>query len=550
MKSFEFAQRTPIYMEFGQSSLKALQGDAMLDVPLDRLENGRLTQPCRERLERALKDFVQRKRWQPPVRAYCAIGARGVSLRRLTLPSTSKEETRRLLLLQIEGEFPLPPDELAWGCLELDGPAQLPAASATKEVLVVAAKKEVIGEYSGILRACGMEPVFTLAALARSRLCPQPSGPCAMLDLGVHHSEFLVCQDGTPSSVCVLSWGSEKITRSLEENLGIGREEAERLQRDLDHERTTDDEGRRTARAAAGAALDSLAAAIHGRQIGRRIFLTGKAAGQEEIASELGRRLDGMRCQWMGPALGEGGSAAIAGLKQSVEHGGGFAPLIIQDQSAGGRAVFAREGVIKWLRLAALLVLIALGLPYLEATLFQPLLSRKLAAVEADKEGRLAMINSEFRFLQHLKKSQPPYLDALYLLANAAPRGSRFDSVTMNRRGEVSLRGSMGGGQQVGEFRSKLLDSGFFSTVVVDEQTPTPNRQKVNVRITAHWKSTESRSSAKVDPSSGDGEPSSPAPIESPPVSPSAAVAPAGALPPDAAPARSNPSNAPPKPKE
>ncbi len=48
-------------------------------------------------------------------RAFCAIGARGVSLRRWTLPAASKEELQRLLLLQIEREFPVAPDELAWG---------------------------------------------------------------------------------------------------------------------------------------------------------------------------------------------------------------------------------------------------------------------------------------------------------------------------------------------------------------------------------------------------------------------------------------------------
>jgi hypothetical protein len=42
--------------------------------------------------------------------------------------------------------------------------------------------------------------------------------------------------------------------------------------------------------------------------------------------------------------------------------------------------------------------------------------------------------------------------------------------------------------QQVVEFRSKLIDSGLFSTVVVEEQTPTPDRQKVVVRITGQWK--------------------------------------------------------------
>jgi hypothetical protein len=58
----------------------------------------------------------------------------------------------------------------------------------------------------------------------------------------------------------------------------------------------------------------------------------------------------------------------------------------------------------------------------------------------------------------------------------------------MNRRGEVAWRGSLKDAQQVADFRSKLLDSGCFTNVVVEEQTPTPDRQKLTVRMSAQWK--------------------------------------------------------------
>ncbi|MBC8002068.1 MAG: hypothetical protein H7X97_05725 [Opitutaceae bacterium] len=70
----------------------------------------------------------------------------------------------------------------------------------------------------------------------------------------------------------------------------------------------------------------------------------------------------------------------------------------------------------------------------------------------------------------------------------------------MNRRGEVSLRGNMKDSQQVLQFRSKLIDSGFFSSVVVEEQTPTPDRQKLVVRMTAQWKPASDREKLKVGP--------------------------------------------------
>src|SRR5439155_26316122 len=99
--------------------LKVLDGEDGLELSLERLENGRLTPACRERLTSSLRLFLKRHKWRPRPRSVCAIGARGVSLRRLSLPASSKEELDRVLMLQIEREFPLSPDELAWGYRQL-----------------------------------------------------------------------------------------------------------------------------------------------------------------------------------------------------------------------------------------------------------------------------------------------------------------------------------------------------------------------------------------------------------------------------------------------
>ena len=158
-----------LYLEISQGSLKLLHGNERCEFPLERLQNGRLTEACQEELKARVQAFLKRKNWQPRLEAFCAIGARGVSLRRLTLPISTREELRRLLRLQIESEFPLPPEQLAWGHQSLRH-----NGSRQQEVLVVAVKKELIADYSEMLSACGLNPVFTVAAIARSALCPQP----------------------------------------------------------------------------------------------------------------------------------------------------------------------------------------------------------------------------------------------------------------------------------------------------------------------------------------------------------------------------------------
>ena len=114
MKGVPFMNSAGLYVEIGQSSLKAIDGEDGLELSLERLENGRLTPLCAERLTLSLRVFLKKHNWRPHLRAFCALGARGVSLRRLTLPAGSKEELERLLPLQIEREFPLAPEDLAW----------------------------------------------------------------------------------------------------------------------------------------------------------------------------------------------------------------------------------------------------------------------------------------------------------------------------------------------------------------------------------------------------------------------------------------------------
>jgi len=129
----------------------------------------------------------------------------------------------------------------------------------------------------------------------------------------------------------------------------------------------------------------------------------------------------------------------------------------------------------------------------------KPFLVKKLMLLNA-QTNRLATIDRELVFLQSLKQSQPPYLDALFLFAKSAPPGARIEQITMNRRGEISLRGSMRDATQVTDFRTKLIGSGFLANVAVEEQAPTPDRQKVNVRMSAQWKPVEVRAGLAIGP--------------------------------------------------
>ena len=233
---------------------------------------------------------------------------------------------------------------------------------------------------------------------------------------------------------------------------------------------------------------------------------------------------DGWQCERLAVTGGEGRSAAIAGLQKCAGQDGS-PPLVIRVKQSSDAASLATPDVKKWAARAVLLAAAVLLLPYAEALLLKPHLAKKVAAFKTDA-ARLTVIDRELDFLRYLKSSQPPYLEALYVFSKSVPPGTQFDSLSLNSHGEVSLRCGFRDGQQVADFRTKLIDSGFFTNVTVEEQMPTPDHQKVNVRISAQEKPLAQLQALSASlPADETGKDGKPAPIGArPPGVPSAAT--------------------------
>ena len=488
---------TNLFIEIGQCSIKVLDGDDGLELPLERLENGPLTPLCRERLTLSLRAFLKKKSWRRR-RALCAIGARGVSLRRLTLPPAGKDELQRLLRLQIEKEFPLAPEDLAWGYAPLSAnSAARTSSNPPGELLVSAVKAEVLDEYSEILGACGLIPSFTLAALARSSICPQPPGSYGVIEIGRCSSELICFEQGIPSAIRIFSWGGDHLTRRIAEQLSISFEQAETLKlnfaADPSAQTTTGASIERIVRAE----LENLARAIKTAWTGQKLFLTGRTARLNGIDQWLSQSLGGIECVRMEVMPSLGRSAAILGLKTACEEGRG--PLILLAKGAMPEANRTRPSQRQLAAAIVLCALAALAFRYAEPLLLKPRLVKKLSEYKTYRD-KLPKIDRELSFLQFLEKNRMPYLDALVVLAGAAPPGLKIEALSLNRRGDLSVRAGMQNSQQAVDFRSKLIESGFFSSVVLEEQTPTPDRQRLAVRMVAQLKPPEARTSPKVDP--------------------------------------------------
>jgi hypothetical protein len=435
-----FINSTPLFLTINATSLRATRGNAaVVDIPLERSADGRLTLPTRDKVIAGLTGLGGRKSLLAPARAYCALPASGLILRVFQLPATAKDALPGVLQLQLESELPLPPEELAWGW------KVLPPAAGKQPVLVAAVRKSALEDYIAVLTGAGWQPHFTPGALARLALCPVGLAKQALLDVGTTSSELVLFGPDGAESVRMLPWGQE------------------------------------TFDAATGTAEKWFGP----EGANRKFYLTGTDPGLDKLAEQMRQRW-----QLNVEVLKSEESATLAGLKKSVSQTDG--PLLLATSakpSTGrfGRLDLSRPEIRPWLKRVAILILVLLLLPYVEALVFQPLVTKKFTAMKVEKERMAAVVDPELRFLQSLKQSQAPYLETLFLLARSVPQGTKLDPVSINQRGELSLRATFQNGQQVSDFRAQLNTNGMFTNVVVEEQSPTPDRQKVNIRLSARW---------------------------------------------------------------
>ena len=465
-----------VLIELGSATLRLRRGEERLELPLERGRHGLLRPECVSDISARLREFMGPRRTSRLEKAWCALGARGVSLRRLSLPAQARDNIAQLLALQIESEFPLPPEELAWGYMPLAGaPAGSSAKPARQDFLVAAVKKNVFEQYETLLKDAGLEPVFTLSAAVIGDVLPADRRTCAVLDVGADQSEWTILENGIPVSVRTLGWGENHLLEPLTANMGTSQDDLE------DRESRIHQAARDT--------LSPLLPGLMNGWPGRQVFVAAREPSASVLAKTLTAFLgDTKRCDRLDGAHGAADSPVLRALHLRGETNGERPALQLQSHASReeSRAQPA-PSLAKWGTLAAFLVLGLISLRYVEPASGKSRLERNIALMQSMWERR-PDIDRELMFLQHLKTNQPPFLEVLSVMAEASGRGAKLDSLTLTRRGEMSLKGVMPNSKQAGDFRSKLIDSGWFSSVVLEEQTPIQNQPKVNVRLSGRWR--------------------------------------------------------------
>jgi Tfp pilus assembly PilM family ATPase len=490
-------------LDFGYGSLKVLAGGDGTEFSLDRDPQGAVTEACRERVVADLRRFLTGSAGSSRHQV-CAVPARGVSLRRLALPRVAPDELRRLLALQIERELPLPADELVWGyqvhgAVRDEGGVSAEEASLV-DVTVAAVRRDAIEAYAGMLRACGLHPVYTVGVLAAAWQCGPHAGNSILLDIGRTHTEILCFVRGRPHAVRSVPWGGDVVTEAFGRSLGVSLGEAEKLKRAWgggtagagDPEGAAMEAAAREAVHVLGRLLAEVWASdlsINGTGRPERVVVVGRSARLPALARELEASLGGSATSTVAEAAdsGPGRSAVTLGI---VSLKNGELPLALQAPAKKKEKAPVREkrsaSLRFWLVAVLLLAAASAGLRFAVPILRLPSLKKELVAARTLRDA-MPNVDSELAFLQFVEGSQVAYLEGLAVLASASPKGMQFGAVTMDRRGELSVAGTAAPGQP-NELRGALARSGFFTRVVILEEGPSKRqKKKVDFRLSARF---------------------------------------------------------------
>ncbi len=164
-------------------------------------------------------------------RVAAAVSGHSVIVKKIGLPIMTPTELEESIRWEAEQYIPFDVNEVNLDFQILQGGD----ADGQMDVLLVAAKKDLIDDYVNVLREAGLTPaVVDVAAFAmenafEANYDPSPGEVVALVNIGAQVVNINVVSDGTPVFTRDVSAGGQQYTAEIQRTLSVGFDEAERI---------------------------------------------------------------------------------------------------------------------------------------------------------------------------------------------------------------------------------------------------------------------------------------------------------------------------------
>jgi type IV pilus assembly protein PilM len=163
--------------------------------------------------------------------AAVAISGNSVIIKRISLPLMTQQELDDSITWEAEQYIPFDVNDVNIDAHILKGGGD---GSGQMDVLLVAARKEIVNEYQGLLIEAGLKPaVVDVAAFALENCYElnydRPRTPVALVNVGASTVNINVLRDGASAFTRDLATGARNYTEEIQRIMGVSFEEAEAL---------------------------------------------------------------------------------------------------------------------------------------------------------------------------------------------------------------------------------------------------------------------------------------------------------------------------------
>lgn len=232
-----------------------------------------------------------------------SISGHSVIIKKVNLPSMTEDELNESIQWEAEQYIPFSINDVNLDVQILN----MSEESGQMEVLLVAAKKDIIDEYTAVIREAGLKPLimdvdaFTVENSFDLSEAIEPGEVVALVNVGASLININILQNGVTAFTRDINMGGNQFTEEIQKQLNVSYEEAEALKLGGNISST-----------------QSTTEAIVPQEVGSILRSTSEA-----MSVEIQRSIDFFLATASGLSLSKvvvsGGTARVAGLKEALE---------------------------------------------------------------------------------------------------------------------------------------------------------------------------------------------------------------------------------------
>jgi len=249
-KEYELLFRKPkavVGLDIGSSAVKAVQlkqsgkayrvaAFASEPVPADAIVDGAIIDA--DAVVASIRRLFDNGKAFKTADVCASLSGNTVIVKKITLPVMTETELHDSIYWEAEQYIPFDIQDVNLDYQVLD-PGTGPDARGSMEVLLVAAKKEKIGDYTSVISRAGRNPVvvdvdaFALQNAYEANYGFEPGRVVALLNAGASSININIVQGDQSVFTRDISVGGNAYTEAVQKELGLSFEDAEQLKRGI-----------------------------------------------------------------------------------------------------------------------------------------------------------------------------------------------------------------------------------------------------------------------------------------------------------------------------